>query len=153
MTDRNDTLIINRLVNKKNYPMEILNANIRIEKNSTVSKKDNSTVSNKPLDVDLYFPDRIIGSFSEFAEKVDYIISEEYWDQYESDLKETEEHMQRQIDYNYYSGKYFELSSDLGSNQAFISAKLRDVGIDSDWNIFVEVTVLVPEDNLLINYI
>lgn len=153
MTDRNDTIIINRLVNKKNYPMEIKNASIRIEKDKYVSEKDNNTVSNKPLNVDLYFPDRIFESFSEFAEKVDYIISKEYWDQYESDLKEEDKHNQRQIDYNYYSGKYFELSRDLGSNQAFISAKLREVGIDSEWNVIVEVTVSVPEDNLLVNYI
>lgn len=150
---RNDTIIINRLVNKKNYPMEVLNASIRIEDISKVSiEKDNSTVSNDPLNVDLYFPDRILGSFSEFAEKVDYIILTEYWDQYESDLTEHEEHKQRQIDYNYNRKKHLELSKDLGSNKALISAKLRKVGGNSDWNVLVEVTVKVPEDNLLVNY-
>lgn len=136
----------NLLENGKNYPMKIEHAIIRIEYNSVVYAEESRTTSFKPLDLDLYFLGNVIERYSDFSDKVFEIISRDYWQELESDIFEGK----RQIDYDYFTGDNYEFGQDLRDNEATITAKVRNIGDNSSFDIFIEVKVKLPDTNILI---
>ena len=55
----------------------------------------------------------------------------------------------RQIDYDFYTGKNYEFNQDLRENEAIITAKVREIGKNSYFDIFLEIKVELPDTNIL----
>ena len=128
-----------------NYPMKIEEAVARVEYNGTVSVLDNRTTSIKILDPDLFFSGDVIEHFSDFSDKVFDIISRRYWQEIDDDIQGRG----RQIDYDYFTGGHYEFNQDLQDNEALITAKVRDIGSNSDFDLLLEVKVTLPDNNVL----
>ena len=141
----NKTRIQNLLENGKNYPMTLEQAVIRLEYNGTVSELESRTSSIKVLDLDLYFLGNVIERYSDFSDRVFEIISSEYWQELESDIREGT----RQIDYDFSIGVN-SFSPDLRDDEVLITAKVRNIGWNSDYDLLLEVKAKLPDTNILI---
>jgi len=139
MKDR--TSKTNLLENGKNYPMKIQEAIIRMEKIYTVSASDSRTTSFKTIDLGSVF-----GSYSDFSDKVFEIISNRYWQELADDISTGD----KQIDYDYFTGDDYEYEEDLQADEATLTAKVRNIGINGDFDILLEVKVKLPDTNILI---
>ena len=139
MNDR--TSKTNLLENGKNYPMKIQEAIIRMEKIYTVSASDSRTTSFKTIDLGSVF-----GSYSDFSDKVFEIISRDYWQELADDMSDGN----KQIDYDYFTGDHYEYEQDLQADEVTITAKVRNIGMDSGYDIFIEVKAKLPDTNILI---
>jgi hypothetical protein len=139
MKDR--TSKTNLLENGKNYPMKIQEAIIRVENNNVVDASDSRTASFKTIDLG-----NVIGHYSDFSDKVFEIISRDYWQELADDMSDGN----KQIDYDYFTGDHYEYEGDLQADEALITAKVRNIGIDSEYDIFIEVKAKLPDTNILI---
>jgi len=139
MNDR--TSKTNLLENGKNYPMKIQEAIIRVERNDTVYASDSRTASFKTIDLG-----NVIGHYSDFSDKVFEIISRDYWQELADDMSDGN----KQIDYDYFTGDHYEYEGDLQADEALITAKVRNIGMDSGYDIFIEVKAKLPDTNILI---
>ena len=134
----------NLLENGKNYPMTMELAIVRLEYNGTVSELDSRTKSIKLLDLDLHFLGNVIERYSDFSDSVFQIISSEYWQELVDDIRDGD----RQIDYDFSLGKYS--WGYLDDDEILITAKVRNIGWNSDYDLLLEVKAKLPDTNILI---
>ena len=73
------------------------------------------------------------------------IISSEYWQELESNIREGT----RQIDYDFSIG-INSFSPDLRDDEVLITAKVRNIGWNSDYDLLLEVKAKLPDTNILI---
>ena len=141
----NKIRIQNLLENGKNYPMKLEEAIVRLEYNGTVSELESRTSSFKVLDIDLYFLGNVIERYSDFSDRVFEIISRDYWQELEDDIREDD----TQIDYDFSIGKN-SFSPDLLDDEILITAKVRNIGWNSDYDLLLEVKAKLPDTNIII---